>query len=991
MKKLLTALLLLSASHAFADTPIADWNPPSNGATIDEKRRDLDLELDNINAVKQPIDADLTCYAALTPTADTIAYFTGPGTCATTSLSAFVRGLIDETTGPAFWAAFAGDELAQDAIGLAITDSSIIDFTYNDGANTLTGTVIANSIGDSQLRQGAAVSVIGRSAGTVGNVADIVAGADNHVLRRVSGVLGFGTLDGASIASGTVPDAQINGANESDEVTMGGDLSGAANNAQYNANSVANGDIRQSAALSVIGRSANSLGNVADIAAVAASDGVMRESGSAIGFGQVATGGIADDAVTNAKIRNSAAVSVIGRSAGTGGDPADIAAGADNDVLRRAGGALGFGTLDAASIGSGTLADARVDGSLEADELVLSGDVDGTANNNDIDEAAVETELESVMDLPDLQGVLTAAKGGTGDNTGATTGVPRINGGDWLYDAGISHLQASTSADLAGVLSDEQGSAGGFMRGTGSTATTLTLDGVTTLGNGAGNDNLTVVAEATNPACSSGQYKIWANSADLKLKKCQDGTISDLAGAGGGGGLTDAYDKISDGSTTASASTNDTIKFRVNKGLSAVVGSNDVTHGDNVLFDLNGMRRSTKTGNYTLVAADYGTTVELGTNAATFSLTAAATLGNGWWAIVRNANSITAANELTIDPNSTETIDALTTSIDLPGASRLIYTDGSNWFSHLLTGGAARYTSNATFTMPPGTTSIQVVLYGGGGAGGGGHGAAAATIRGGASGGGGGARSERMFNATDVAAPGATVSVTVGAGATGAAAAADGTAGAATTFGSLLSAGGGGGGDEGDAGASSSGGGGGGVGGAGANGGTAATSGGAPGTTAAGMGGGGGGGGTNAIGGAAEYGGGAGGGSLANSACNAGATKAGGASLYGATGGGAGGCISSANVVQTPGSGGARQAYSGTGVSGGTSGATCTDGVQGNAGNSIAGAGGGGGGGSDTNSAGCVGGAGGVPGGGGGGGGGGTTTGGAGGSGGNGAAYVWYR
>jgi hypothetical protein len=52
---------------------------------------------------------------------------------------------------------------------------------------------------------------------------------------------------------------------------------------------------------------------------------------------------------------------------------------------------------------SGFFADAQIDGSLEADELVLAGDVDGAANSNDIDEVAVEAELESVIDLLDLQ------------------------------------------------------------------------------------------------------------------------------------------------------------------------------------------------------------------------------------------------------------------------------------------------------------------------------------------------------------------------------------------------------------------------------------------------------------------------------------------------------------------------------------------------------------------------------------------------------------
>lgn len=69
-------------------------------------------------------------------------------------------------------------------------------------------------------------------------------------------------------------------------------------------NGITNAKIRDSGALSVIGRSANSTGDPADIAAVAASGAVLRESGSTIGFGQVATAGIADDAVDDTKVGN---------------------------------------------------------------------------------------------------------------------------------------------------------------------------------------------------------------------------------------------------------------------------------------------------------------------------------------------------------------------------------------------------------------------------------------------------------------------------------------------------------------------------------------------------------------------------------------------------------------------------------------------------------------------------------------------------------------
>lgn len=72
------------------------------------------------------------------------------------------------------------------------------------------------------------------------------------------------------------------------------------------------------AALSIYGRSANSVGTAADIAAVAASGAVLRESGSTIGFGTIATAGIANNAVTLAKLATQATHTVLANvTAGT--------------------------------------------------------------------------------------------------------------------------------------------------------------------------------------------------------------------------------------------------------------------------------------------------------------------------------------------------------------------------------------------------------------------------------------------------------------------------------------------------------------------------------------------------------------------------------------------------------------------------------------------------------------------------------------------------
>jgi hypothetical protein len=61
------------------------------------------------------------------------------------------------------------------------------------------------------------------------------------------------------------------------------------------------------------------------------------------------TAGLVDNAVTNAKLRDSAGLSVIGRGANSTGDPADIVAGTNHQVLRRDGSSLAFGAVDLSS------------------------------------------------------------------------------------------------------------------------------------------------------------------------------------------------------------------------------------------------------------------------------------------------------------------------------------------------------------------------------------------------------------------------------------------------------------------------------------------------------------------------------------------------------------------------------------------------------------------------------------------------------------------
>lgn len=92
---------------------------------------------------------------------------------------------------------------------------------------------------------------------------------------------------------------------------------------------------------------------------------------------------------------------------------------------------------------------------IRADSVALTTDTTGNYAAGDAEAGSALTGDSATAFFS--AGQLEPARGGTGDDTSASTGVPRITAGNWTYDAGISHLAASTSADLRGVLSDETG------------------------------------------------------------------------------------------------------------------------------------------------------------------------------------------------------------------------------------------------------------------------------------------------------------------------------------------------------------------------------------------------------------------------------------------------------------------------------------------------------------------------------------------------------
>lgn len=89
--------------------------------------------------------------------------------------------------------------------------------------------------------------------------------------------------------------------------------------------SITDAKLRDSSPLSVIGRSVNSTGSPADISAAANSNTVLQESGGTLVWGPVGTAFIPDNSITNAKLADMADSTIKGRASGAGtGDPQDL-------------------------------------------------------------------------------------------------------------------------------------------------------------------------------------------------------------------------------------------------------------------------------------------------------------------------------------------------------------------------------------------------------------------------------------------------------------------------------------------------------------------------------------------------------------------------------------------------------------------------------------------------------------------------------------------
>jgi hypothetical protein len=204
--------------------------------------------------------------------------------------------------------------------------------------------------------------------------------------------------------------------------------------------------IRDSAGFSVIGKSTTGSGDPADI--VAADETVLGRTGAGnLIFAQVATGQVANDAISDLKLRNSTGFSVIGKATTGSGDPADIVAGDETVFGRTAAGNLVFAQVQTGQVANNAITFAKMQ-DITTDRL-LGRD---TAGSGDAEEISLNATLELTGSLVLQRAALTGdVAASAGSNTTAiqsgVVGSTELATANKTFDKSIAIFLPTTADD----------------------------------------------------------------------------------------------------------------------------------------------------------------------------------------------------------------------------------------------------------------------------------------------------------------------------------------------------------------------------------------------------------------------------------------------------------------------------------------------------------------------------------------------------------------
>lgn len=159
---------------------------------------------------------------------------------------------------------------------------------------------------------------------------------------------------------------------------------------------------------------------------------------------------------------------------------------------------------------------------------------------------------------------------------------------------------------------------------------------------------------------------------------------------------------------------------------------------------------------YAPVAGDNGKVVDFtGSSNATWTMTSAVTLGAGWWCILQNSGTSSAILSLLSSAGTLDGVAAGTGYKMYGGEKRLIYSDGSNFRSIVLSGFSQKFLSSGSWTIPPGYKEFRQRIWSSGQSG------AARLTTGNAAGGAGGAYMDVTLDASKFVAAGSSETLTI--------------------------------------------------------------------------------------------------------------------------------------------------------------------------------------------------------------------------------------
>lgn len=282
--------------------------------------------------------------------------------------AANVRTIINVADGATVYT----DEMAQDAVGTIFTDGTTIDFTYTDATPSITAEVKDGTVTNAKLAEVATATIKGRVTAATGAVEDLTAANVRTIINVADGATAAGAAGDAyatshesdstahpassivftpagSIAATTVQAAIEEVASEAGTPSTLGGLT------DVTITSVQDNDFLQyDTGTSQWINAAVAPASYTDEQAQDAVGTILTDTNSIDFTYTDATPSITADVktagITSAMLRDSAAVSVIGRSANTTGVPADIAADANGKFLGRHADALSFDAIALADL-----------------------------------------------------------------------------------------------------------------------------------------------------------------------------------------------------------------------------------------------------------------------------------------------------------------------------------------------------------------------------------------------------------------------------------------------------------------------------------------------------------------------------------------------------------------------------------------------------------------------------------------------------------------